>query len=73
MEIRAFSGLLEHKGAHSSRLRREHRKGGQLRVGHDPENLRKTHFGQQRSQPVLLHPHRAHPARASVGGVATIE
>lgn len=69
MVIWAFSGLLEN----SFRLRRKHRKGGQLRVGHNPENLWKTHFGQQCSQPVLLHPRRAHPAWAGVGGVATIE
>lgn len=56
-----------------SRLRLERREGGGLRDRHHPADLWETHPGQQRRQPVLLRPHRAHPAGAGVGGVASID
>lgn len=65
------SGLLP-KRADSRRLRRQHREGGELRVRHHPEDLWEAHPGQQRRQPLLLHPGGARAARAGVGGVATV-
>lgn len=55
------------------RVRRQHRKSGELRVRHDAADLREAHPGQQRRQPVLQRPHRPLPARDGVGGVASIE
>lgn len=54
------------------RLWLERWEGGGLRVRHHPADLWETHLRQQRRQPVLLRPHRAHPAWAGVGDVATI-
>lgn len=54
------------------RFWREHREGGELRVCNHPADLRETHLRQQRCEPVLLSPHRAHLAGAGMGAVATI-
>lgn len=66
------SSCLLPKRADSRRLRRQHREGGELRVRHHPEDLREAHPGQQRRQPLLLHPGGARAARPGVGGVATV-
>lgn len=57
----------------SRRLRRQHREGGELPVGHHPADLWQAHPGQQRCQPVLLRPGGAHPARPGLGDVAPID
>lgn len=55
------------------RLRLERWEGGELRVCDHDADLWETDLRQQRRQPVLLRAHRAHPARAGVGDVASID
>lgn len=54
------------------RLRREHREGGGVRVGHHAAHLWETDPGQQRGQPLLLRHRGARPARPGVGDVAAV-